>query len=447
MNRDQIPKPPVIDILIKGGTLLTMDNALSIKENALIGILDGKILFAESIADAKILSDLNALDVINAENCLILPGLINTHTHAPMVAFRGMADDLSLSQWLNEHIFPAERQYVHEDMVFHGAVLAMAEMILSGTTTCADGYFLEDQVARAAEHMGMRAIAAEGFLDVEPPDDGMLRTYLRKAEKFIRPWIDSPLVTPAIFCHSPYTCSARTLQRLKEFANSNNLLYFIHVAETKEEVTKIPNDHGTSSIRYLNRLGVLDENTVAVHCVWVDTDDIRILFDRGVKVSHTPESNMKLASGIAPVVQMLKAGVTVGLGTDGPAGNNDHDMILEMSTAAKLHKVAELDPTALSDVTALWMATRGGAKTLGLDSLIGSIERGKLADLILIDTRRPHLTPLYNPYSQIVYSANGNDVATTIINGKIIMRDRYLINNLEPSLFNVKSIAEKIKGA
>ena len=435
-----------LDILITGGTLVTLDDNLCVINDAVIGIRDGRFVLIEnqSLSSASYVAN----EKMDASGCLILPGLINTHTHAPMVCFRGMADDLPLMEWLNNNIFPAEAKYVDREMVYHGTILAVTEMLLSGTTTFADGYFFESEVARAAVMAGIRAVVAEGFIDFPQPDDHAIKQHIKQAEGFIRQMSDfSPLVTPALFCHAPYSCSPRTLRCMKDCAESSHLQYFIHVAETSDEVTKI-NDQGSETpVCYLRNLGVLNESTVAVHCVWVDEKDIEILADKGVNVSHVPESNMKLGCGIAPVHKMLKSGITIGLGTDGGASNNDLDMLREMDTAAKVHKVSTMDPTVLDDITVLLMATRHGAKALGLDRDIGSIEIGKKADLILIDSMQPHLTPIYNPYSHIVYSASGSDVTTVIIDGKIVVRDRKLLTfEIAESIDKVKKIAERIMG-
>lgn len=432
------------DLLITGGTCLTMDDRLTVIDDALIGIQQGRIAFVQEACGSQ---PIRARRTINAARCLILPGLINTHVHAPMVCFRGMADDLPLMDWLNRHIFPAEAKYVDKEMVYYGTMLAAAEMILSGTTTFADGYFLEDEIARAAVDSGMRAVTAEGFIDFSPPDEKAVKKHLRKAEAFVGRWKDvSDRVTPAVFCHSPYSCAAVTLRRLKEFADDAGSPYFIHVSETRDEVEKITAREGERPVSYLRTLGVLDEKTVAVHCIWIDDREIAVLAEHGVKVAHTPESNMKLACGIAPVPKMLKAGVTVGLGTDGAASNNNLDMFGEMNMAAKAHKLAMLDPTVMDCVTVLWMATRGGARALGIEDRTGSIEKGKQADLIILDTNQVHLTPIYNPYSHLVYAASGADVKTSIIDGKIVMLDRKIMNwDPAESMANVNQIAGKIR--
>jgi 5-methylthioadenosine/S-adenosylhomocysteine deaminase len=375
-----------------------------------------------------------------------MPGLVNTHTHLPMVCFRGMADDLPLMEWLTGHIFPAEARFVNKKMVYDGATLAMAEMILSGTTTFCDGYFFEDAIAEALSAAGMRAIVSQGFADFITPDKPKLEKRMAVAERFVTRWQSyAPMITPAYFCHSPYTCSPATLVNIKEAAREAGILYLMHLLENKDEIDTILNRYGKKPVRHLLDLGVLDEQTVAVHCNWLTKEDMAVFADLGVRVSHNPESSMKLAAGVAPVPEMLKHGIKVGLGTDGSASNNDLDMFREMDTAAKIHKVTSLDPTVMSAETVLKMATTGGAKVLGMEKFIGSIETGKQADIILVDMNQPHLTPLYNCYSQLVYAARGADVKTSIINGKIVMKDRQLRTiDLPTAMENVRVVAADI---
>jgi len=316
-------------------------------------------------------------------------------------------------------------------------------MILSGTTTFCDGYFYESSVAHAALDAGVRAVVSHGFLDL--PDQGNPDPEKQRAiaEKFASRWIGHvPLVTPALFCHSPYTCSPGTLQAVKEVARRFGIPYLTHLLETKEEIAIVREKHGKAPLELLTDLGVMDEGTIAVHCNWLTAADIETMARCRARVAHTPESNMKLASGITPVPALMKAGVLVGLGTDGCASNNDLDMFREMDTAAKVHKLVTADPTAMDAKTVLTMATREGARVLGLDRWIGTIEPGKLADIIIVDMNKPHLTPLYNVYSNLVYAACGADVTTTIINGRIVMRDRRLTTmDLSAVMERVRKIA------
>jgi 5-methylthioadenosine/S-adenosylhomocysteine deaminase len=433
------------DILITGGTLMTMSAGMEIIEDSIIGIKDGLIVKISQKKDSGS-NAFTAKETIDASGCIVMPGLVNTHTHLPMVCFRGMADDLPLMKWLNEHIFPAEARFVNKKMVYDGATLAMAEMILSGMTTFCDGYFFEDAITEAVSVAGMRAVVSQGFSDFIMPDKSSFEKMMAAAKRFVTRWQPhAPMITPAYFCHSPYTCSPATLVRVKEAAREAGILYLMHLLENKDEIDTILTRYGKSPVQHLLDLGVLDAQTVAVHCNWLTKEDIAVFADLGVKVSHNPESSMKLAAGVAPVPEMLRHGITVGIGTDGCASNNDLDMFREMDTAAKIHKVTLLDPTVMNAETVLKMATIDGAKVLGLDNLIGSIEAGKQADIVLVDMNQPHLTPLYNCYSQIVYAARGADVRTSIINGRIVMKDRQLRTiDLPTAMENVRKIAADI---
>lgn len=438
--------PRDLDILIRGGILLTMAGEDDPVEDPVIGIRDGKIVFVRKNGSSSPEGD-RAKETLDASGSLILPGLVNTHTHSPMVAFRGLADDLPLMDWLHHHIFPAEAKYVNRDMVYDASRLAIAEMILSGTTTFCDGYFYVSGVAQAAMDCGIRAVPGAGFIDLPFPDSPDPTNRAGIAETFIAKWLGrSPLVTPALFCHSPYTCNPETIRIVKETARQAGVPFLIHVAETRDETDIMLKQHGLTPVRHLQRLGVLDEKTVAIHAVWVDDEEIDILSRYGVKVSHCPESNMKLASGLCPLTKMIDKGIVIGLGTDGAASNNDLDLFGEMDKAAKVDKVARMDPTVMNAETVLKMATIDGARVLGMEQEIGSIEPGKCADIILLDLKKPHLTPLYNPYSHTVYAASGSDVSTVIVNGKVLLRDRRLTTlDAGEAMARVTEIAAAIK--
>jgi 5-methylthioadenosine/S-adenosylhomocysteine deaminase len=428
------------DLVIAGGTLLTLSADMKIIEDATIGIRDGGIALVDAGFRPR------AARTIDATGCLVLPGLVNTHTHLPMVCFRGLADDLPLMDWLQHHIFPMEARFVDKEMVNDGALLAMAEMILSGTTTVCDGYFFENQIAEAALSCGLRAVVSQGFADFATPDNPRYEKMMAAADRFAARWLPhAPLITPAFFCHSPYTCSPQTLVNVKAAARGAGILYLTHLLENQSEIDTIEGRYGKKPVQHLYDLGVLDERTIAVHCNWMSPDDIALFADLGVSVSHNPASSMKLAAGIAPVPDMLARGVAVGLGTDGSASNNDLDLFQEMDLAAKIHKVTQLDPTVMSAETVVRMATIEGARVLGLDALIGSVETGKRADLILVDMNQPHLTPLYNPYSHLVYAVRGADVKTSIIDGRIVMENRRLLTiDLAAAMEKVRAIGERI---
>lgn len=434
--------PGLMDLVVTGGTLLTMNPAMEILENPAIGIREGRIAFVRTgMTDVP-----EARERIDATGCAVLPGLVNTHTHTPMVCFRGLADDLPLMEWLHRHIWPAEAKYVTRDMVYAGTTLAIAEMLLSGTTTFCDSYFYASSIARAAMDSGARAVVCQGFIDFPTPDSPDPSRQIEIAEKFVGAWRNrSSLVTPSLFCHTPYTCSTETLRIIKETARRIDVSFQTHLSETREEVNIIRERFGKSPVEYLEAIGVLDAKTVAVHCNWLEEEEMDLLAARGVKVSHNPESNLKLAAGMANVPRMLRKGITVGLGTDGCASNNDLDLFGEIGTAAKIHKFVEMDPTVMDAVTVLRMATIEGAKVLSLEREIGSVEPGKWADLILIDLGKPHFTPLHNLYSHLVYAARGADVTSVLVGGRIVMKDRRLLTiDLPAAMEAVRRIGRNI---
>jgi len=437
-----------LDILIQGGTLLTMTGGEEIVVEPQLGIRDGKILFIAPAHDP--LAALYApREIIDASGCLILPGLVNTHTHVPMVCFRGLADDLPLMDWLNNHIFPSERRFVSREMVRAGALLGIAEMILSGTTTFCDGYFYAGTIARAAQESGIRCVAGMGILDadINRVEEAEVAAHAAAAEKFLTKWAEAgPAIVPALFCHAPYTCSPQTLLAVKEVARRHDSLFLIHLAETAEEKDIVMSRYGAGPVFHLEALGILDARTVAIHCNWLDKEEIDCLAKNHVKVSHNPQSNMKLATGVGPVPALIAAGVTVGLGTDGCASNNNHDMFREMDGAAKLHKVFQKDPAVMAAPQVLRMATLDGAVVLGREDEIGSLLPGKRADIIIVDIRKPHLTPMYNPFSHLVYAASGADVRTSIIDGKIVMKDRRILTmDVGAAMDAVADIASAIR--
>ncbi len=432
------------DILIVNGTLVTCDRDHTIIKNGAVAVTGDKIIGTGSTND---FASWNASQVIDAGKGIIMPGLVNAHTHLPMSLFRGLADDLPLETWLNDHIFPAEGKHINPETVRIASTLSCAEMLLSGTTTCCDGYFYEDVVAEAVHETGLRAVLGQGVIDFPAPGVPDPKGNIEYAVNFTTKWLGAhPEIAPSIFCHSPYTCSAETLKRAKDTANAKGVLFQIHVAETREERERSLEEHQASPVKYLERIGLLDKNTLLVHAIWLDDEDIGIIADSNARVCHNPESNMKLASGIARIPEMIKAGITIGLGTDGCASNNNLDMFQEMDIAAKLHKVNTCDPTVMDSRTVLKMATAGGADAIGLGGIIGSIEGGKQADLIILNTRSPHLVPMYDPISHIVYSASGSDVRDVIIGGKVIVKDHKLLTiDLETLLEKAESVGRQIK--
>jgi 5-methylthioadenosine/S-adenosylhomocysteine deaminase len=413
------------DILITNGMVLTLNEEEALFENGAVAITGSKIV---AVGTASELSDCKADETINAKGKLIMPGLINGHTHMPMSIFRGLADDLPLEKWLQETIFPAEANFISPASVYLGTRLAVAEMLLSGITTCCDGYFLADHIAHAVKDSGIRAVLGQGVIDFPAPGVPDPKDNVAAATGFVRDW-QAPLsrITPSIFCHSPYTCAPETLQAAKAAANELNALFQIHVAETRTEMEQCRQAHGCSPVQHLSKLGVLDHNTILVHAVWVNEADMEDMARSQVGVIHCPESNMKLASGIAPVPQMHSHGISVGLGTDGCASNNDLDLFGEMDSTAKLHKIHQSDPTMMNAQKVVRMATKDGAGVLGLDPMIGSLETGKEADLIIIDLARPHLVPMYHPESHLVYTVKGSDVQHVMVAGRWVVREHRLL--------------------
>ncbi len=420
-----LPSAERVDILVSGGTLVTLDGARRVIAGGAIAVRGERIIAVGPAAE--IAGRYQAARSIDARGKIVLPGLVNTHNHAPMTLLRGIADDLALMEWLQKYIFPAEAKNVTREFVRKGTELACLEMIRSGTTTYADMYYFEDQVAEATSRAGMRGVLGETILQFPSPDSKTPEEALEYTEKFIRRWKGNPLITPAVAPHAPYTNTAEILKAAKALADRYGVPLTIHVSETRDEVRQISERYSTTSTKWLDSLGVLGPNVFINHGVWLTEEDLAILKKRGAGVTHNPESNMKLASGTAPVPRMLALGIPVGLGTDGAASNNNLDMFEAMDFAAKLHKLTSMDPAALPAASVVEMATLGGARVLGLDREIGTLEAGKKADLILIDTDSAHGQPLYNVYSQLVYSLKGADVSTTIVNGKVVMLARRVL--------------------
>jgi 5-methylthioadenosine/S-adenosylhomocysteine deaminase len=429
------------DILIHNGIILTMDNQNTIIPNGMIAISQNTISYVGNNEKGSI----TAKKELDIQGGLILPGLINSHTHAPMTLFRGLADDLPLVDWLNNYIFPVERK-MDEDFVRVGSLLACAEMILSGTTTFCDMYLFEEEVARAAKEAGMRSMVGEVLYDFPSPNYGELENGFRYTNELIERWSGDPLVNIAIEPHSLFTCGDELLCKANDLALKKEVPLILHLAETKEEVTEVEKKFKTRPVQHLNDLGLLGPHLILDHCVYINKSEIELLAENNVCIVHNPESNMKLASGIAPVPDMIAKGIPVGLGTDGCASNNNLDLFGEMDMAAKLHKVNNLDPTVMNAQTLIKMATKDGAKVLGLEKITGSLEVGKRADLIVIDTNKPHLVPMYNAYSHLVYAASGHDVKHSIIDGKIVMEDRRLLTlDVEDIIKRSKEKSYKIK--
>ncbi len=431
------------DILITDTLLLPDPDRHALIPTGCVAVHKGTITYAGPMQDYI---DHQAKHIIDGRGLLTMPGLINLHGHAPMTLFRGLADDLELTDWLENHIFPAEAAHVNPEMVYWCSCLAAAEMILSGTTTTTDGYFFETDVARAFADAGLRAVAAQAIIDFPAPGVTDPADNIQAAASFLECWQEkNPLIRPALFAHSPYTCSNATLQKAKQLARRYKVQLYIHAAETKHEISMIQEPLGRTPIQHLQALGILDADTVCVHCVWTDENDIEILAGQGSPVILCPQSNLKLASGMADLPLMLEKGVRVGLGTDGCASNNSLDMFREMDVCAKVQKLHRLDSVAVPAKKILAMATTDAARISGFPNHTGKLAPGIPADIILLDLQQPHLTPFYTP-DLLVYAASGADVRTVIINGRLILdQGKFLTININRILEQVRAMATAVR--
>jgi 5-methylthioadenosine/S-adenosylhomocysteine deaminase len=421
-----------VDLILVHGTLVTMDPTRRVLPDSAIAVQGDTIVAIDS--SQKIEAMYASGKVIDARGALILPGLINAHTHMGMSLFRGLADDLSLDDWLNKYIFPAESRFVTRDFVTWSTRLSMLEMLRGGTTTVADMYYFEDDVAEAMKAGGMRGVLGETLIGFPSPDSKTPAAAFAYTASFLKHWKGDPLITPAVAPHSTYTCPEALLKDATTLARDNQAPILIHVAEAPFENEKSRHEHGLTTVQYLARIGLLGPNVLGAHCIWLDQADFQTLAHFGVGCSYNPSSNMKTAAGLMPAVELLAAGVPVGIGTDGAASNNNQDMFEEMDLAAKEQKFARMDPRALSAVQVVEMATITAARALHLERQIGSLEVGKKADLIVVDTTAPHATPLYNVYSAIVYALKSSDVRTTIVGGRPVMEDRHMLTLDEPKI-------------
>lgn len=437
------PSPARIDLLVTGRYLLPSSTQAGLLADAGIAIA-GDTIAALGPADELVRRYPEALR-LHEPHGLIMPGLINTHTHAAMSCFRGLADDLPLMTWLTEHIFPIEAKLTGE-MVYHATLLSIAEMIKSGTTSFCDMYLFAKDVARAADKAGMRAWIGEVLYDFPSPSYGAPENGFTYVREMFAHYRRHPLITITCDPHSVYTCSPDLLRRIGDMAEDEDSLYVIHLAENQAEQDTCRERFGCSPVHHLQALNLLNARTLADHCVMVDDAEIDLLAERRVKVAHCVESNMKLASGTAPAVKMLERGVTLSIGTDGSASNNDVDMFSEMNTVAKVQKAACMDPTVMNAETTLAAATSGGAAALRAEDEIGSLAVGKKADLIVLDLHQPHLTPLYNVPSHLVYAARGGDVIHSFINGRQVMRHRRLLTLDEDEILaRMTAMGEEIR--
>lgn len=411
------------DWLITAKYVVTMDSQHRVLNAGAVAIR-GDHIVAVGPADALRLR-FNPSHILNRSDSLIIPGFIDTHTHAPMSLLRAIADDHRLDDWLTNYIFPAESKNVAPEFVRWGTRLACLEMVLAGITTYTDMYFFEDVEAETAREAGVRGVLGQTVIGFPAPDHKTWQETLAAAEQYIKRFRDDALITPAVAPHAIYTTPDEALIAAHNLARKYNVPLTIHLAETRRERDESLEKRGQSPTQVLEKLGLLDGTVIAAHGVWESDEDLQILKRRGVGVAHCPSSNTKLASGVARVVDMLNMGIHVGLGTDGFAGSNDTaDLLLEMDIASKLQKVTKMDPTVLPAEQTLEMATIGGARVLGLDKKIGSLEEGKLADLVTVSLAGPNAVPLYNVYSQLAYATKTGDVQDVFINGRQIVSER-----------------------
>ena len=438
--------PLDVSLVITNGIVVTMDGDRRILAPGAVAI-DGARIAAVDRAEV-VAAGYRGRDTIDASGAVIAPGLVNAHTHVPMVLYRGLADDLALMEWLQKYIFPAEAKTVSPAFVAAGTRLAAAEMIRSGTTTYADMYYFEEEIGRATKRAGLRAVLGQTVIQFPVADAKTPEETLARTERFVKEFARDPLITPAIAPHSMYTLDEDMLRRCRALADKYAIPVLIHLAETEEEMKISAEKHRMTPAAWLDSLGFWKPGTLAAHGVWLTPADLDILRRASVGVAHNPESKMKLASGIAPVPAMRKAGLPVGLGTDGAASNNDLDMFEAMRQAAFLHKVGSKDPRVLPAGDALAMATIEGARALNMADRIGSLEPGKQADVIVVEMTALRQTPLYDPVSHLVYATHGDDVRTTIVDGKVLMRDRRLLTlDVNSVIAEARTIAEQVKAA
>ena len=437
-----------VDTVITNALVLTMDEDLKQYFPGAVAIKGDRILAVGREDEIK--QEYSAHETIDCAGKILMPGLVNAHTHVPMTLLRGLADDLRLDVWLMGYMMPVEREFVSPEFVRLGTLLACAEQIRSGVTTFNDMYYFEEDVAQAAADAGMRAVCGQTVMKFPAPDAASFEDSLLMAREFIQRWKDHPLIVPAVAPHAPYTCTAEILHATAELAREFDVPLHTHLSETAFEVENMREEQGVPVIPYVKKQGLFEAKVIAAHCVHIDIGEIRTMQDAGAGVAHNPSSNLKLASGFAPVTRMLETGLNVGIGTDGPASNNDLDMFEEVRLAAFIAKAVTNDPTSLPAPQALLMATRLGAQALHIGHLTGSLEPGKRADLILVDVSPLHNSPSFkrgpdNAYAQIVYASKSTDVSDVMVNGRWLMRDRQLLTLNEVQLLHqAEEIARKI---
>ncbi|CDM70142.1 amidohydrolase domain protein [Clostridium bornimense] len=431
-------------MIIENVTILTMNNEKEIIENGVVVINGNRII---DVGNNSIKNNYKNVDrIIDGNDGILIPGMINCHTHASMVPFRSLADDYK--DRLKRYLFPLEQKLVDEKLVYIGAKYAIAEMLLGGVTTFCDMYYFEDEVAKAAKELNIRGILCETIINFPAPDAKESFGGLEYSKAFIKKWKGDSLITPGIAPHAPYTNSDESLIAAYKLSKEYDVPLTMHVAEMDYEAEKYANEYGITPVQYLDKLGVLDDNFISAHSILVNDDDIEILKSKNVKVSHNIGANAKGAKGVAPIIKMKERGIDIGLGTDGPMSGNTLDIITQMSLVGKIHKLSSNDRTVLPSIEILEMATIGGAKVLSMADEIGSIEIGKKADLVLIETESVNMQPIYDYYSTIVYSANPSNVDTVIVDGNIVVNNKKLVSSefrkIRSELIELKDDIDKI---
>ena len=435
-----------VSLIIANGIVITVDGSRRILNPGSVAINGTQIVADDT--PAAIAARYRSADIMDASGKVVMPGLINTHTHAAMVMFRGLGNDLALMDWLQKYIFPAEAKTVSPEFVRIGTRLALLEMIQSGTTTYADMYYFEEEVARVTKAAGVRGVLGQTVIEFPVPDASTPSDALKRTEAFAKEFAHDDLITPSIAPHAVYTLDAATLTAASNLAKKLNIPIQIHLAETSAEIGLSQDRHQQRPVAFLDSLKFWAPITIGAHGIWINPEEIALLKQRNVGISNNPESNMKLASGTAPVVAYRQAGVNVGLGTDGAASNNDLDMFEAMRQAAFQQKLVSMDPRVMSAPEALELATIGGARVLGQQARIGSLEAGKRADLIVVGMSRARQTPLFDPVAQVVYASSGDDVETTVVNGKVLMRDRRVLTmDVAAVLREARVAAERVRKA
>ena len=436
--------------VFKNVTVITMNESKDIIENGVVTFKGNKIIYVGDNSGNKNLKELyeneNEVEVIDGEEGILMPGMINCHTHGSMVPFRSLADDYK--DRLKRYLFPLEQKLVDEKLTYIGAKYAISEMLLGGVTTFCDMYYFEDEVAKAAKELNMRGILCETIVNFPAPDSKEAFGGLNYSRWFIKKWKNDTLITPGIAPHAPYTNTDESLKEAYKISKEYNVPITMHIAEMDYELNECMEKYNLTPVKYLDSLGILDSNFIAAHSVLVDDEDIKILKERGVGVSHNIGANAKGAKGVAPIIKMKENGINIGLGTDGPMSGNTLDIITQMAQVGKIHKLFNNDRSLLPSVELVEMATIGGAKVLGMNKEIGSIEVGKKADLTLIETKSVNMQPIYDYYSAIVYSANPGNVDTVIVDGKIVVKGKKLISGdfkeIRKDIIDLKSIINEV---